>query len=160
MTTDGVESDEYWMRVALESAQRAAAEGEVPVGAVLLDADGQLMACAHNQTVGRHDPTGHAEVLALREAGARCGNYRLPGSTLYCTIEPCTMCAGALVHARVARLVYGATEPKAGAIHSTVQALENPMLNHRVAVTAGVLATESAAILQQFFQARRGRPCR
>lgn len=147
----------HWMRRALALAQAAAAAGEVPVGAVLVR-DGQLIGEGSNRPIGRADPTAHAEILAIRDAAQRVGNYRLPGSTLYVTVEPCTMCAGALVHARVETLVYGAAEPKAGAVVSTARVLDNPRLNHRVAVVGGVLADEAARLLQEFFAARRAAP--
>lgn len=142
------------MREALIEAERAAAAGEVPVGAVLV-IDDQVVARAFNQPIGRIDPTAHAEVLVLREAAARVGNYRLAGATVYVTIEPCLMCVGALVHARVQQVVYGAVEPKAGALVSSVRALDSPGLNHRFAVTGGVLEEESRALLQRFFKERR-----
>ena len=144
-------SDARWMRRALGLAHRAAALGEVPVGAVLV-VDGRLAGEGHNAPVSTHDPTAHAEVAALRSAAAAVGNYRLPGSTLYVTVEPCTMCVGAVVHARVARLVFGAAEPKAGA----AGLLADPRYNHRVAVTGGVLAEECGALLSGFFRSRRG----
>ncbi|MEM1230080.1 MAG: tRNA adenosine(34) deaminase TadA [Pseudomonadota bacterium] len=146
--------DEACMDRALALAEQAAAAGEVPVGAVLV-LDGRVIGAGRNQTVGTQDPTAHAEIVALRAAARAQGNYRLPGSTLYVTIEPCTMCAGALVHARVARLVYGAPEPKAGAVTSTARVLENPALNHRPKVLGGVRAEAAAAQLKAFFAARR-----
>jgi tRNA(adenine34) deaminase len=146
--------DESFMRRAMELARRAAAAGEVPVGAVLVR-DGEILGEGSNGPICRHDPTAHAEIVALREAAARVGNYRLPGSTLYVTIEPCTMCAGALVHARVATLVFGAREPRAGAVVSTLRVLEQSHLNHRVTVREGVLADECAGQLRAFFAARR-----
>lgn len=142
------------MGLALAAARAAGEAGEVPVGAVLVR-DGEVLAIAANAPIGSQDPTGHAEVRALRAAAAAVGNYRLPGSTLYVTIEPCTMCAGALVHARVARLVFGAVERRAGAVQSSARVLDNPGLNHRVEVLAGIRAEESAALLQAFFAARR-----
>ncbi|MEE4384748.1 MAG: tRNA adenosine(34) deaminase TadA [Pseudomonadales bacterium] len=146
--------DVRFMRRALALAERAAEAGEVPVGAVVVR-DGEILGEGTNRPIAARDPTAHAELEALRAACARVGNYRLPGATLYVTIEPCTMCAGALVHARIARLVYGAEEPRAGAVRSSARVLENPGLNHRVAVTAGVLAEEAAAQLRTFFRARR-----
>jgi tRNA(adenine34) deaminase len=143
-----------WMRRALELAQSAASAGEVPVGAVVVR-DGEMLGEGFNQPIGARDPTAHAEIVALREAARRVGNYRLSGATLYVTMEPCTMCAGALVHARIGTLVYGALEPKSGAVQSTARALENPRLNHRVQVVGGVLAEESAGLLKQFFAGRR-----
>jgi len=147
-------NDEYWMRLALEQAQRAGAAGEVPVGAVLVRG-GELIGAGFNQPIGACDPTAHAEVVALRCAAKQVDNYRLPDSTLYVTIEPCAMCAGALVHARVRRLVFGATEPRAGAIVSTTRLLEGDQFNHRVLVEGGVLASECARIMQDFFRQRR-----
>jgi tRNA(adenine34) deaminase len=149
-------SDERWMHRALEMAAEGAAAGEVPVGAVLLDAGGRLLAEGWNRPLGTCDPTAHAEVVVLRSAGMRLGNYRLPGTTLYVTLEPCVMCVGALVHARVARLVYGAPDPKTGAIESVFRLLEGDFHNHRVEVTGGVLAAECGARLRAFFRARRG----
>lgn len=147
--------DEGHMRRALELAARAEAEGEVPVGAVLVGADGEVLAEAWNRPIASHDPAAHAEILALRSGGAAAGNYRLPGSTLYVTLEPCAMCAGAMVHARVARLVYGAADPKTGAAGSVFDIVRTEALNHQVDVTGGVLAAECAAVLQAFFRARR-----
>ena len=147
-------NDERWMREALVLADAAGAQGEVPVGAVVVR-DGVMLASGHNQPIGSNDPTAHAEMVALRAAAAAVGNYRLPGAELYVTIEPCLMCAGALVHSRIARLVYGALEPKAGAVVSNHRVLAAAGLNHRVTVSGGVLAEESAALLQAFFAARR-----
>lgn len=147
-------NDEQYMRLALEEARRAAEAGEVPVGAVLVH-DGQLIARAANRTITDCDPTAHAEIVALRAAAKAIGNYRLAEATLYVTLEPCAMCAGALVQARVARLVYGCDDPKVGAANWCLRVLEHPMLNHRVEVTSGVLAEDCAAILQAFFAARR-----
>ena len=143
------------MELALEQAGRAQARGEVPVGAVLLDASGQVLASAGNEVEARHDPTAHAEVVALREAGASLGNHRLSDCDVFVTIEPCAMCAGAMVHARIRRLIYGADDPKAGAVHSALHVLNHPALNHRVEVRAGVLAGRCAEILQEFFRTRR-----
>ena len=142
------------MRRALALADRAAEEGEVPVGAIVVR-DGTLLGEGWNQVISTWDPSGHAEIVALRDAAAVVGNHRLPGTTLYVTLEPCTMCAGALVHARVERLVFGAKEPRAGVICSTCSLLEEPWFNHRVCWQGGVLAEESGARLQDFFQARR-----
>jgi tRNA(adenine34) deaminase len=147
------EHDTY-MRRALEWARRAAAAGEVPVGAVVVR-DGVVLGEGGNQPIGSHDPTAHAEIVALRAAALVAGNYRLPGATLYVTIEPCTMCAGALVHARVGRLVFGAREPRAGAVVSTAAVFDNAALNHRLEVIEGVLADESSELLKTFFRARR-----
>lgn len=146
--------DERWMRAALVLAEEAGAEGEVPVGSVVVR-DGVLLGAGHNRPIGSNDPTAHAEIVALRAAAGSVENYRLPGADLYVTVEPCLMCAGALVHARIARLVFGALEPKAGAVVSNGCALAAAGLNHRVTVSGGVLAEESAALLQAFFAARR-----
>jgi len=143
-----------WMRLALEDARRGADAGEVPVGAVVV-LDGEMVARAFNAPIGRHDPTAHAEILALREAAARIGNYRLTGATLYVTVEPCLMCAGAMVHARIGTLVFGAPEPKTGAVVSNLRALDLPHHNHRVEVVAGVLEDECREVIQQFFRDRR-----
>jgi tRNA(adenine34) deaminase len=143
-----------FMRVALEQARLAAAAGEVPIGAVLVVND-RIISEAFNQPIASIDPTAHAEVLVLRESARALGNYRLTDATVYVTIEPCLMCVGALVHARVREVVYGATEPKTGALVSTVRALEQPGLNHRFAVTAGVLELECRSIIQKFFWDKR-----
>ncbi|MFK7916300.1 MAG: tRNA adenosine(34) deaminase TadA [Pseudomonadales bacterium] len=148
--------DEHWMRKALTLAEAAAEQGEVPVGALVVQGQ-NVLGVGMNQPILASDPTAHAELVALRDACERVGNYRLPGATLYVTVEPCTMCAGALVHARIERLVYGAPEPKAGAVHSSAQVLANPALNHRIAVSAGVLAEPAADLLRQFFLERRQR---
>jgi len=142
------------MRRALEWAERAARAGEVPVGAVVVR-DGEVLGEGANQPIGSHDPTAHAEIVALRAAARHVGNYRLTGATLYVTIEPCTMCAGALIHARIETLVFGAREPRAGAVVSTATVVANAALNHRVAVVEGVLAEESSALLKTFFRERR-----
>ena len=142
------------MREALVLARQAGAEGEVPIGAVAV-VDGALVGRGRNRPIATVDPTAHAEIEALRMAGRALGNYRLPGCVLYVTVEPCAMCAGALVHARVARLVYGTVEPKSGAVASTNRLLESPGLNHRVEVTAGVLAADCAKLLVEFFAAKR-----
>ena len=148
------EADDRFMRLALEEARLAAAAGEVPVGAVLVLA-GDILARAHNASIGRSDPTAHAEILALRDAAAKVGNYRLPGAALYVTVEPCAMCAGAVLHARVARLIYGAPDAKGGAVVSVHRLLDAPGLTHRVAVTAGLRGAECGALLSDFFRARR-----
>ena len=142
------------MREALDEARRGLDAGEVAVGAVVV-MDGAIVGRAHNAPVALADPTAHAEVLALREAGTKRGNYRLTGATLYATIEPCAMCCGAALHARVARVVYGADDPKAGAVASLYRLLDDARLNHRAAATGGVLANESAALLRRFFESRR-----
>ncbi|MBN1237473.1 MAG: tRNA adenosine(34) deaminase TadA [Gammaproteobacteria bacterium] len=143
------------MRRALELARAAARDGEVPVGAVLTGPEGTLLSEASNGPIRSNDPTAHAEILALREAGRRLGNYRLPGTTLYVTLEPCAMCAGALVHARVARLVIAAPDPKTGACGSVFDIVRSERLNHRIAVTTGVLERDSAELLKSFFVERR-----
>ncbi len=145
---------EPFMREALGLADEAARAGEVPVGAVVV-AGGEVIGRGHNQPIGRHDPTAHAEIVAMRDAARRIGNYRLTGATLYVTVEPCLMCVGAMVHARIETLVFGTTEPKAGAIESTQRAHEHPALNHRVRVVSGVLAAECRDVLRRFFEARR-----
>jgi len=147
-------NDAEWMSIALEEARAAAARGEVPVGAVVA-LDGRIIARAGNRTISDCDPSAHAEIIALREAAKAIGNYRLLGASLYVTIEPCAMCAGAIIQARIARLIYGADDPKAGAIRSCFSILDSPRLNHRVEATSGVLAAESVAVLQEFFAARR-----
>lgn len=149
--------DRRFMARCLELARLAAQVGEVPVGAVLVDSQGVVQGEARNASIGARDPTAHAEIGVLRQAAAAVGNYRLPGSTLYVTVEPCTMCAGALVHARVGRLVFAAREPKAGAVVSTAQVLDNPALNHRIEVTMGICEDEAVALMQDFFRMRRAR---
>jgi len=148
------EADLGWMRHALRLAQRARDLGEVPVGAVLVK-DGAVVAEGWNQPIAAHDPSAHAEMVAMREAARALKNYRLTGLTLYVTLEPCVMCAGAIIHARIGRLVFGAADPKAGAVNSVYDVIANPRLNHRVGWTGGVLADECGAILQDFFRARR-----
>src|SRR6476660_2466481 len=143
-----------WMERALEQAELAAAAGEVPVGALVIK-DGKIIGQGHNRNLLDNDPTAHAEIVALRQAAARLGNHRLTGCTMVATIEPCSMCAGALIHARVARLVYGASDPKAGAAGSVLQIINHPGLNHRMEVTAGVLSSECSEILQEFFRRKR-----
>jgi len=140
--------------MALEEAKRAGEEGEVPVGAVLVSA-GEVISRGRNRPIALSDPTAHAEILALREGAAKVGNYRLPGGTLYATLEPCVMCAGALLQARVRRLVFGVEDPKAGAVRSLYSLLEDERLNHRLEVKAGVLLEECREIMRQFFQERR-----
>ena len=145
---------EHWMRRALALAALAADREEVPVGAVVVR-DGGLLGEGYNQVISAADPSAHAEIVALRDAAAAVGNYRLPGATLYVTLEPCTMCAGALVHARIAELVFAAREPRAGVVCSTSALLDEPWYNHRVNWREGILGEESAAMLQAFFRARR-----
>ena len=142
------------MRLALQQAERAREAGEVPVGAVVV-LDDRVIGEGWNQPISSHDPTAHAEIIALRRAAAAVGNYRLTNATMYVTVEPCLMCVGAMVHARIALVVYGAAEPKAGALQSMTRAHELPGLNHRLQIVDGVLADESRALLQAFFQARR-----
>ena len=151
-----MDSPEQYMAVALAEASLAAARGEVPIGAVLVDSAGQVIAQNGNRTIELCDPGAHAEMLVLRQAGQLLGNYRLPGTTLYVTLEPCVMCAGALVHARVSRLVYGAVDPKAGGVVSLFQVGQDTRLNHQLAVEGGLLATECATLLRDFFRERRG----
>lgn len=146
--------DQRWMAMALEQGRAAALVNEVPVGAVLVR-DGELLATGYNQPIIGHDPTAHAEIVVLRSAAQRCGNYRLPGTTLYVTIEPCAMCIGAMMHARVERLVFGAPEPRAGAVISALRLLEAEHFNHRIVYSSGVLADECSALMQDFFRARR-----
>lgn len=148
-------SDETFMQHALQLAWRAWEEGEVPVGALLVR-DGEVIGEGWNRPIGTHDPTAHAEIQALRAAGNAMGNYRLPGTTLYVTLEPCAMCAGAIVHARVARVVFGATDPRAGAAGSVFDLLpSNSRFNHRTVCEGGVLATEAGQMLKEFFRERR-----
>lgn len=148
------DEDARWMRHALALAERAAAQGEVPVGAVLVR-DGALLAEGYNRPIIDHDPSGHAEMLALRAGAKALANYRLTGTTLYVTLEPCVMCAGAIIHARVQRLVFGAADPKAGAVHSHYDVIANPRLNHVVQWTGGVMQDECGELLRAFFKARR-----
>jgi len=151
-TEDG--TDQRWMACAIELARIAESQGEVPVGAVLVRNDAQL-AQGHNRPIGACDPTAHAEIVALRAAATQAGNYRLPGSTLYVTLEPCAMCAGAIVQARVARVVFGARDPRAGAAGSVFQVFGEARLNHRPVVVEGVLADSCGALLSDFFRRRR-----
>ncbi len=146
--------DLEYMRLALEEARSAAAAGEVPVGAVLVR-EGKVIARAGNRTIRDCDPTSHAEIVALREAAGALRNYRLAGTTMYVTIEPCSMCAGAIVQARVPRVVYGCDDPKGGAVRSCFEIFSHPRLNHQVEVTAGILADECAGVIQSFFAERR-----
>lgn len=147
-------NDEKWMGLALKAARAAADLGEVPVGAVLVR-DGNLLAAAGNQPIGLSDPTGHAEIRVLRAAASQENNYRLPGTTLYVTLEPCLMCIGAIIHARVARLVYGASDPKTGAVFSLYPIGEDRRLNHSIEITSGILAEECGETLRTFFRSRR-----
>lgn len=147
-------TDTDYMQAALELAAQAAAAGEVPVGAVVVK-DGQIIGRGSNAPIGRHDPTAHAEVQAMRDAAQHLGNYRLVGCSLYVTLEPCAMCSGAIQHARIARLVYGASDPKTGACGSVVDLMNEPRLNHHTEVTGGVMAEQCGAILSAFFAGRR-----
>lgn len=148
-------SDEDWMRQAITQAHIAADLDEVPVGAILVNSVGELLAAGHNQPISAQDPSAHAEIVVLRLAALKLGNYRLPETTLYVTLEPCTMCVGALVHARVGRLVYGANEPKTGAIESAQQLFQTGKFNHQPVIDGGVLAVECSALLTQFFENKR-----
>jgi len=150
-------TDAAYMRLALEEARRAASQGEVPVGAVVVFGE-QIIGRGGNRNIAENDPTAHAEVVALRQAAARLGNYRLAGCTLYVTVEPCAMCAGAAVLARLERLVYGCDDPKAGAIRSLYQIADDARLNHRIEITSGVLAEECSALLRTFFAEKRSLP--
>ena len=147
--------DVQFMRFALNRAREAWERGEVPIGALVV-ADGTIVGEGFNQPIETHDPTAHAEIVAMRQAAARLNNYRLTGATMYVTIEPCQMCVGAMVHARIGRLVYGAPEPKAGAIESAMRAHEHPALNHHIEVTGRVLEAECREVMQAFFAGRRG----
>lgn len=147
-------SDAAWMKLALEQARLAEEAGEVPVGALVIK-DGTIVGQGQNRNLRDNDPTAHAEIVALRQAAAALGNHRLAGCQVFATIEPCAMCAGAMVHARIARLVYGATDPKAGAVSSILQVVNHPRLNHMMEVVAGVLAEECSAVLQDFFRKKR-----
>jgi tRNA(adenine34) deaminase len=147
-------NDLEYMHLAIVQAEAAALRGEVPIGAVVVH-DDLILGAAGNRTIGDRDPTAHAEIVALREAARKVGNHRLLGASLYVTVEPCAMCAGALVQARIARLVYGADEPKGGAIRTCMQVLDAPALNHRIEIVSGVLAAESVRLLQSFFSERR-----
>ena len=148
--------DKHWMREALRLADQAENCDEVPVGALVV-LEGVVIGRGHNASIARHDPTAHAEIVALRAAATAIGNYRLTGATLYATLEPCPMCAGAIIHARIAHVVYGASDPRAGAAGSVMDVLGHPALNHRPRVTAGVEAVASAKLLTDFFRARRAR---
>ena len=145
---------ERFMQLALEQARLAWAEGEVPVGAVVVK-DGEVIAAGYNQPIGRHDPTAHAEIVALRAAAEKLGNYRLPGCELYVTLEPCIMCSGAMMHARLARVVYAAVDPKTGACGSVVNLFDEDRLNHHTEVAGGVMADEASSLLKAFFAERR-----
>jgi tRNA(adenine34) deaminase len=148
--------DEDFLRFAIVEARAAEAAGEVPVGAVVV-LDGVVIGAGRNRVIADSDPTAHAEMVAIRAAGQALGNYRLEGCSLYCTLEPCAMCAGAMLHARIGRLVYAADDPKAGACGSVLEVMNHPRLNHRVEVSSGLLAEECGAMLTGFFRVRRGR---
>lgn len=148
-------SDEDWMRMAIAQAELAQAAGEVPIGAIILAPDKTLIAQGQNRVIRDHNPTAHAEIVALRDAGLALKNYRLEKCTLYVTLEPCSMCAGAMIHSRIGRLVFGAFDPKAGAVGSVLSVLNHPQLNHRIEVTDGVLAEACGDLLRRFFQSRR-----
>ena len=148
------EQDAEFMKMALMQAHQARDADEVPVGAVLV-ANQQVIAFGHNQPIGRHDPSAHAEIVTLKAAGAALGNYRLPETTLYVTLEPCMMCCGAIMHARVSRLVYGASDAKTGCVHSVMKLFDNAQLNHHTMVEGGVFADECAQVLMDFFKDRR-----
>lgn len=148
--------DSGFMGLALEQAREAGAAGEVPVGALVV-LEGEVVGRGFNQPIGRHDPTAHAEIMALRDAANRLGNYRLPGCTLYVTLEPCAMCAGAIMHARIDRVVFGARDPKTGAAGSIIDLFAEARLNHHTSVLGGVLAEDCGRLLSSFFAARRGR---
>lgn len=149
-------NDEDYMRAALEQARAAGAADEVPVGAVVV-CGGEIVGRGFNQPIGRHDPTAHAEIMALRDAAAQLGNYRLPGCELYVTLEPCAMCSGAIMHARIARVVFGARDPKTGVAGSVLDLFAEPRLNHHATIEGGLLADECGRMLSSFFAARRGR---
>ena len=148
-------NDDTFMKAAIEQARLALSLNEVPIGACLIDADGQVIAAGSNRTITDCDPTAHAEIIVLREAARRIGNYRLTGTTIYSTIEPCAMCAGALVNARVKRLVYGAADERFGAVETVFRNCDSERLNHRLEITSGVLADECRELMQNFFRARR-----
>lgn len=149
-------NDEDFMRAALEEAREAGACGEVPVGAIVV-LDGEIVGRGFNQPIGRHDPTAHAEIMALRDAAQRLGNYRLPGCALYVTLEPCAMCSGAIMHARIGRVVFGARDPKTGVAGSVIDLFAESCLNHHATIEGGVLAQECGGMLSAFFAARRGK---
>ena len=145
---------EYWMREALDEAKQAGEEGEVPVGALVL-LNGKIIGRGHNNPIRQRDPSAHAEIVALRQAAHNAGNYRLPGSVLVVTIEPCVMCVGAMIQARVEELIYGARDPKAGAVHSVFRIADTQELNHRISATGGILEEKCGALIMEFFAARR-----
>jgi tRNA(adenine34) deaminase len=152
--TNSIDRHTFWMHLALEQARKSALAGEIPVGAVLIHQD-RLLAAAGNSPIGRQDPTAHAEILAIREAARNLGNYRMPGTTLYVTLEPCIMCMGAIIQARIDRLVFGAHDPKTGAVESCYHIGNDALLNHTISIESGILAKECEAILKDFFQEKR-----
>jgi len=152
--TDNIQPDELWMEEALREAQRAQAAGEVPVGAVVVS-EGRIIGRGSNRPISTNDPAGHAEIVALREAAQALGNYRLEQCELFVTIEPCAMCAGAIIHARIKRLIFGADDPKAGAVYSVLSVVNHERLNHKMEVKSGVLASRSMDLLQSFFRTKR-----
>ncbi|CAN5343875.1 tRNA adenosine(34) deaminase TadA [soil metagenome] len=149
------ESDEFWMNYALQAAREAENAGEVPIGACIVDNAGEILAVAGNRTITDNDPTAHAEILILREAAAKIGNYRLIGTTIFSTIEPCAMCAGALVNARIKRLVFGANDERFGAVQTHFKICDSKFLNHTIELTSGVLANECRKLMQNFFRKKR-----
>ena len=149
------QSHEYWMEQAIALAEQAAALGEVPVGAIVVSNDGELLGSGFNQPIRSHDPSAHAEVMALRDAASKIANYRLPGCQLYVTIEPCTMCVGAMVHARIERVIYGAAEPRFGAVESGRRLLDEGSFNHRLQYLGGILAPHCSDLMRNFFKGRR-----
>ena len=149
------QTDEFYMTIAVEAANTARDFGEIPIGACLVDADGEILAVAGNRTISDSDPTAHAEILALREAARKISNYRLVNSTIYSTVEPCAMCAGALVNARIKRLVYAADDERFGAARSIFRICDSPQLNHRIEITNGILAAECRELMQNFFKKKR-----
>ena len=151
----GTQSHEYWMEKAIALAEQAATLGEVPVGAIVVSSDGELLGSGFNQPIRCHDPSAHAEVMALRDAAARISNYRLPGCHLYVTIEPCTMCVGAMVHARIEKVIYGAAEPRFGAVESGRRLLDEGDFNHRLKYLGGILAPTCSGLMRNFFKGRR-----
>ena len=151
----GTQSHEYWMEQAIALAEQAAQVGEVPVGAIVVSPQGELLGSGFNQPIRSHDPSAHAEVMALRDAAARMANYRLPGCQLYVTIEPCTMCVGAMVHARIERVIYGAAEPRFGAVESGRRLLDEGGFNHRLQYLGGILAPRCSQLMRDFFTGRR-----
>lgn len=151
----GIYPHEHWMEKAIALAEQAALAGEVPVGAVVVSAEGELIGSGFNQPIRTHDPSAHAEVMALRDAAGRLGNYRLPGCQLYVTIEPCTMCVGAMVHARIERVIYGAAEPRFGAVESGRRLLDEGGFNHHIQHHGGVLALRCSELMREFFKGRR-----